>query len=236
MGENAGIMAYEMDKLNISDGSIIWQKLWEPRSTPLANANNWTHGITYNPVRDEVLMVGAIQRGEAQNDGKQSSYAFCRNANGDSLWSLDFDYSDGTIISQFRFCESYGGKFYTIGNTFSNPGGNPPNVGYLQVYSTIPTAVTEPEPSAPREFSLSQNYPNPFNPTTSIQYSVASSRYVRLVVFDLLGREVAVLVKEMKPTGEYEVEFNASALPSGTYFYRLQSGSFVETKKMNLLK
>jgi hypothetical protein len=83
---------------------------------------------------------------------------------------------------------------------------------------------------------LLQNYPNPFNPTTKIRYSVLQSSNIILKVFDILGREVATIVNEEKPDGEYEVEFNAANLPSGIYFYQLSAGNFVETKKMVLLK
>ena len=91
-------------------------------------------------------------------------------------------------------------------------------------------------PSQPTEFLLSQNYPNPFNPSTSIQYAVSSRQFVSLKVYDLLGREVATLVDEEKPAGNYEVEFNGADLTSGIYFYQLHAGSFVETRKMVLLR
>jgi hypothetical protein len=88
----------------------------------------------------------------------------------------------------------------------------------------------------PLSFNLSQNYPNPFNPSTKIKYQIPELSFVTLKVYDVLGNEVAALVNEEKPVGSYELEFNATSLPSGIYFYRLQAGSFVETKKMVLLK
>jgi Secretion system C-terminal sorting domain len=88
----------------------------------------------------------------------------------------------------------------------------------------------------PTVSSLLQNYPNPFNPSTVISYQVASLGKVNLKVFDLLGREVAMLVNEVKSIGNYELTFNAANLPSGVYFYRLQVGSFTETKRLVLLK
>ncbi|MCH7770810.1 MAG: T9SS type A sorting domain-containing protein [Bacteroidetes bacterium] len=86
------------------------------------------------------------------------------------------------------------------------------------------------------EFKLFQNYPNPFNPSTRIQYAVSSRQFVSLKVYDVLGNEIAVLVNEEKPAGTYELEWDASRFPSGVYFYQLRSGSFVQTKKMILLK
>jgi hypothetical protein len=102
----------------------------------------------------------------------------------------------------------------------------------------------------PIEFSLEQNYPNPFNPSTKIKYSIpnvtlsASSRAeskdegsrVILKVFGILGNEIATLVNEEKPAGNYEVNFDASKLSSGVYFYKLQAGNFIETKKMILIR
>ncbi len=89
---------------------------------------------------------------------------------------------------------------------------------------------------APSVFSLSQNYPNPFNPSTTISYQLPVNRYVTLKVYDILGNEVAALVNEQKTAGTYEIEFDATKLTSGVYFYSLQAGFFTETKKMILLK
>lgn len=90
----------------------------------------------------------------------------------------------------------------------------------------------------PSSYSLSQNYPNPFNPATKIRFDIsgASSAQTLLSVYNLLGREVAVLVNEKLTLGEYEVDFNGSYLPSGVYYYKLTAGDFIETKKMVLVK
>ena len=90
--------------------------------------------------------------------------------------------------------------------------------------------------SQPEAFYLSQNYPNPFNPSTSIQYAVGSRQFVSLKVYDVLGNEVATLVNEEKPAGNYEIEFDATGLSSGVYFYKLNAGRFIETKKLILLR
>jgi hypothetical protein len=90
--------------------------------------------------------------------------------------------------------------------------------------------------NAPTEYSLLQNYPNPFNPTTKISYAIPQNSFVELKVFNLLGQEIATLVNEEEPAGNYEAVFDASALSNGVYFYRLQSGDFVQTRKMILLK
>jgi len=94
----------------------------------------------------------------------------------------------------------------------------------------------ENEEIIPTEFSLHQNYPNPFNPSTTINFSIPSSEFVTIKVYDLLGNEVATLIDEYRPAGSYEVDFNAADLPSGVYLYRIQAGDFTEAKKMILLK
>ena len=87
-----------------------------------------------------------------------------------------------------------------------------------------------------KDFVLFQNYPNPFNPTTVIHYQLPTAGDVVLRVYHVLGREVTTLVNERKSAGSYQVAFDAHLLPSGVYFYSLQSGSFKETKKMELIK
>jgi hypothetical protein len=99
------------------------------------------------------------------------------------------------------------------------------------------TGIGESRPGAiVREYGLTQNYPNPFNPATTITYQIRSAGQVTLRVYDVLGREVATLVNEYSQAGSYTKTFDASRLSSGVYFYRLQAGSFVNTKKMVLAK
>ena len=88
----------------------------------------------------------------------------------------------------------------------------------------------------PDSYNLAQNYPNPFNPSTSIQYAISSRQFVSLKVYDVLGNEIATLVNEEKDRGVYTVNFDATSLASGIYLYRIQAGSFTETKKMILMK
>jgi hypothetical protein len=90
--------------------------------------------------------------------------------------------------------------------------------------------------ATPARYQLAQNYPNPFNPSTTLQFQVPQKSFVSLKVFDLLGRELASLVNEERQAGIYRVTWDASKLPSGVYFYRLQAGNFVETKKMVFAK
>jgi len=102
----------------------------------------------------------------------------------------------------------------------------------------VETGVTNQEEiiNTPTDFVLNQNYPNPFNPTTTISFSIPSSTFTSLKVYDILGNEVATLVNEEKPAGEHKITFDASKLTSGVYLFRLNSGNFTEIKKMILLR
>jgi len=88
----------------------------------------------------------------------------------------------------------------------------------------------------PTEYGLSQNYPNPFNPSTTIGFDLPEAAKVRLAVYDMLGREVAVLADEERPAGQHSVRFDAGRLSSGMYIFRLQAGDFTQTKKLMLMK
>ncbi|MFA6978909.1 MAG: T9SS type A sorting domain-containing protein [Ignavibacteriaceae bacterium] len=89
---------------------------------------------------------------------------------------------------------------------------------------------------APKVFALSQNYPNPFNPSTKIKFSIPQTSFVTLKVYDMLGKEIITLINEEKTIGNYEIDFNASNLSSGVYFYKIQASSFIDTKKFILLR
>lgn len=108
-----------------------------------------------------------------------------------------------------------------------------PNICFT---TQILSGVTGNNKLIPDKYYLSQNYPNPFNPVTKIKYGLPKQSYVTLKIFDLLGREIKTLVNEQLQAGEYITDFNAFDLPSGTYFYRLQTNNFTETKKLILLK
>ena len=107
--------------------------------------------------------------------------------------------------------------------------------GQVAKYGTT-TGVTPMNNVIVKDYSLSQNYPNPFNPTTNIKFAIPVSGFVTLKIYNMLGKEVAVLVNKSLNSGSYAYDFNASSLASGVYFYKLESNSFVETKRMVLVK
>jgi hypothetical protein len=115
--------------------------------------------------------------------------------------------------------------------------GSPTGLDFYTIrYSENPNGIIPISHNVPNSFYLSQNYPNPFNPSTSIKFDLPIASSVKLTVYDILGRETASLVNEYLKAGSYEVNWNASDISSGIYFYKLVSSKFTETKKMMLVK
>ncbi len=150
-----------------------------------------------------------------------------------------YSYIDLNYIEN-AFCELWIGNNWVSGEDVilvEYPNGY--TIGFithiLTVYYNV-TGVNENTNYNPQNFRLEQNYPNPFNPSTMIRYEIPERSFVTLKVFDVLGNLIATVVNEELPVGSYEVKFNAANLPSAVYFYRLQTDSFVSSKKMLLLK
>ncbi|MBN1633778.1 MAG: T9SS type A sorting domain-containing protein [Ignavibacteria bacterium] len=102
--------------------------------------------------------------------------------------------------------------------------------------SNVPLPVQKISVELPAEYELCQNYPNPFNSMTNVKWQMLNAGAVKIIVYDLLGKEVATLVNEELQTGVYQVRFDAENLTSGVYYYRLETNKFSETKKMTILK
>ncbi|MBR9978584.1 MAG: T9SS type A sorting domain-containing protein, partial [Bacteroidetes bacterium] len=113
---------------------------------------------------------------------------------------------------------------------------NPSNVGGNIALAQPYILMQKEGASVPEAFGLGRNFPNPFNPSTTISFDVAEERHVRVAVYNNLGMEVAELVSDMLPAGRYDVRFDATDLPSGTYLYRMTAGDFVQTERMTLSK
>ena len=113
------------------------------------------------------------------------------------------------------------------------------DIGVLKGWGIRFNNVVNVEPvtgEIPNRFNLYQNYPNPFNPVTNIKFDIPKDENVNITLFDVLGREVLTLTNEFRKAGKYNVMFDGSNLSSGTYFYRIEAGDFVDTKKMVLIK
>jgi Glycoside hydrolase family 44/Secretion system C-terminal sorting domain len=143
-----------------------------------------------------------------------------------SAESFGFDAASPTITPRSGITSITGNQYgYTI-----------PPLSVVHMVLSTPAVSADEEPGTPLRFTLEQNYPNPFNPTTVVRYQVSGNSNVRLAVYDLLGREVALLVNERKAPGSYSVRFDGSRLASGMYLYRLRAGTFVQTRTMAFVK
>ena len=107
--------------------------------------------------------------------------------------------------------------------------------GRLYLGESILTGI-ENDKTIPGQFILYQNYPNPFNPSTVIRYTIPETGFVKLKILNILGQEIRTLVNATQTAGEYKITFNAQNLSAGVYFYRLETGTFTQTKKLILLK
>ncbi len=151
----------------------------------------------------------------------------------DIMGSVDFPMYQWNV-EEFQITEEIpNGSYIAIGGAVW-PSYIYNNWDYIKIYSSTTDISTE--FSLPSNYKLYNNYPNPFNPTTKIKYQIPRSNLVQIVVYDILGRKVATLITEQKPAGSYEVEFNASQLSNGVYFYELRAGDFRDVKKLVLLK
>jgi hypothetical protein len=190
-------------------------------------------------------------------------YSLYKTTNGGLSWDQIYVPYSGIqelefITPEHGWATTYNGIVYTLdgGNTWQNqlvtpnvqmlrfayaPGGvlwaGGSNTALLKFSEPVLVSVQERRTdSIPAKFSLEQNYPNPFNPETTISYEVSRRSHVVMKIFDLTGREVASLVDEVKEPGSYQVQWDARSMASGVYFYRLEAGSFKQTRKMTLVR
>ena len=155
----------------------------------------------------------------------------------ETLESDEYLYTDNTVT----IGNDYNAKSYYVTCVYEDPHestGETDPTNTVEVRLEIPQKISIPESGPLKKFNyqLKQNYPNPFNPTTTINYKIPSSETVSIRIFDVLGREVTRLVDEQKEAGNHSIEFDASNLTSGIYFYHIKSGGYSETKKLILQK
>jgi hypothetical protein len=158
-----------------------------------------------------------------------SNAAITWSANGFGICTIANDQLKPMIVSNGNAGAIVVWQDYRSGNNFDI---------YMNGFNTtgVYTAISNGVATNPTEYALLQNYPNPFNPVTVINYQLPKTGNVKLSVYDALGQEVNILVNESQFAGNHQIEWNASAKPSGIYFYRLEAGSFVSVRKMILIK
>jgi photosystem II stability/assembly factor-like uncharacterized protein len=191
------------------------------------NGDNWiqvNNGLTYPYINTLAINSNGhifVGTGDLDFIGDRGGGVFRSTDNGVNWGEVNSGWTEKYVIS-LAFNSDY--------RLFAGTRGG----GVFLSLST--TSVEEIPTGIPSTYMLKQNYPNPFNPTTKIKYQIPKLSFVTIKVYDVLGSEVVSLVNEEKPIGSYEVKFDGMGLPSGIYFYRLQAGSFADTKKMVLMK
>jgi hypothetical protein len=227
------------DVLGLNSGNNLRFKYYD--AAPLAPSNYavsvYQSGTNYYPsltwslnsepdVRQKTSNAYKIERRTRPLNGTWSSWSVLANLSGTTSSYIDYSInnaSGGDREAEYRITAVDEGNNSSPAQSVTIEYGM-----YIQDKIKVSGMV--------RDYSLDQNYPNPFNPSTKIIYSIKEEGLVILKVYDILGKEIATLVNENKPAGNYEAEFNASQLPSGMYIYKIQSGQFSDVKKMLLTK
>jgi photosystem II stability/assembly factor-like uncharacterized protein len=208
-----------------TNGGQAWTKI----HTGLTNA-------TGTLPRSCLIKPGSINEFYVGMDNSSTATAkgVYRTTNAGATWS---DFNGGSMLNTYAI-RAMVYKTTVLETLYAGDGGTSSASSGTGVYeySFIPSNVGNPNSGIPTKFDLLQNYPNPFNPATTISYQLPASGFIKLAVYDMLGREVAVLVDRYKKAGYYDLNFNASYFSSGIYFYRLTTDNFVGVKKMILVK
>lgn len=202
-------------------------KLWESRYIGnYVNGNNSAYSMALDAAGN-VYVTGASFETATGTDIVTVKY----NSAGAFQWAMK---NNGSVNSSFG---EYAGAIAldNLNNVFV-AGKNDANDGILIKYVQAPIGIQQNGTEIPEKFSLGQNYPNPFNPSTKINFSVPQSGFVSIKLYDALGKEGAEIVNKELTAGNYTADLDASSLSAGVYFYRMNSGSFTDTKKLIVVK
>lgn len=204
------------------------------------NGANWGNGFI-STTTDTTFYTDVVSIPRVKNTFR-FAYAV-RNGSNSALWTRS--YNAGSFIAQFQLASGMSSNFTPVragyrkgaaDSCFTLGQGLPSSTGLYAYMGCSGTLTGIGNNESPLSFKLTQNYPNPFNPVTKIAYALPKSGLVTLKVYDILGKEVATLVNEVKNVGNYTVDFNASSFNSGVYFYKLEADGFSDVKKMMLIK
>jgi photosystem II stability/assembly factor-like uncharacterized protein len=188
--------------------------------------NNWSDISDPDPSHGDVnsMSFGDANHGAAVGSVGTSGAEAWNTVNGGNTWNEQVvTQALGNIFAVSMANINIGWAVGVVGEILKTTDGGA--IGIKKISNTVPV-----------NFTLSQNFPNPFNPTTNIKFDIAKTSDVGITVYDILGKEVEVIVNQNLKPGSYETNWNASKYSSGVYFYRLSAGSFVQTKKMILTK
>ena len=220
----AGASDFILLKIN-SDGDSLWAKTYGGTADERAFA--------VKQLQDGGYIVAGYTA--TFGEGSTDFYLVRTDGNGDTLWTRTHGGNHQEMLNDLKLTDD--GGFIAVGHTYSFGQVSNPDAYVVKTNSEgIVTNVIERSNNIPTEFSLSQNYPNPFNPSTKISWQQPVGGLVTLKIYDVLGREFTTLVNEELTAGTHETIFDASRFSSGVYFYQLNAGDYIQTKKMILLK
>ena len=188
---------------------------------PFASAQ-WVHTTLPDSLAVSCFAVSGTDVFAGNGNAMSGSGGVFRSSNNGTSWAA-------TSLTNGVSCFVVGGT-----NLFAGTDGH--GIWRRPLSEMDPTSAGTTADNLPSTFILYQNFPNPFNPSTTIKFELPRASVVSLAVYDVLGREVSVLINDRRSAGVYEVKFDGSALASGVYFYRLQAGSYVNRKKLLLLR
>ena len=210
----------------VANQMALWdESQWGVPNTP---ANDITHSAYIFGDYDPTTIPGIVNGVKTENAGSNAGITKFTDLIENFSQSAHISAIDNLPIGSLIWNDSLYARY--------NPADDFQKV--IARYSALGGSLTgvKESPAVARSFNLSQNYPNPFNPSTTIAFALPSRAFVKLKIYDLLGRELATLVSEELPAGNYTRQWNASNMSSGVYFYRLEAGSSLQTKKLILLK
>jgi hypothetical protein len=214
---------YEIYYKRSTDNGLTWGA-----DIRLTNNFGWS---TYSSIAVSGLLVHVVW--EEDRDWNNEIY-YKRSTDGGINWGADTRLTNDASSSSYPFIDVFGSLVHVVWSDNRN--------GNFEIYykrnptGNLPTGIQNISTETPSKYSLSQNYPNPFNPTTNIKFSIVNSGDVKLIVFDIMGKEVQTLVNERLQPSTYEATFDGSSLNSGVYFYKLMTDGYNEAKKMLLIK
>lgn len=229
-----GMWVFRMVRVN-SNGDTTWTKDLAPNGSTDANQENFVNGLRVSTAHDRVILVGSSERDFLSNTPNSAGYVLARRLNGDSIQAFKVVHDSTAKLNPIQALTfDSAGNLFVLGKSFFQVGAT---YGWVKRYPlSLLTGVSGNQNNIPEGYVLYQNYPNPFNPKTKISFSIPKSGFVRLTVYDILGREIETLVAEKMTAGMHEVGFDGKNLASGVYFYRLDTDNFTETRKMMLVK
>ena len=223
---------------DIAGGGAVWiftrsSGVWTQQGTKLIGTG--AIGNSYQGYSVAISPDGniAVEGGYGDNSHAGAIWVFTRSG---SVWTQLGPKLFGTGALGTDVFQGSSVAISSEGTVIEGGRGDNGQVGAVWVFFNPSIGIKPISSDIPKDFSLSQNYPNPFNPSTKIQFDIPKSSFVKLVIYDIIGREVATLVNEELKAGIYETGWNAVNYSSGVYFYKLVTDGFTETKKMILTK